>query len=126
MSREGIEHVGRGRRPKPTCRCSPGETTPSEARSGEPGGNRTLNPQIKSGCEEAKTLEILKILNVLCANDGKGRHPGVTSTVAHERHYSDFDKNDSANKRSRPGKISAVERRDKSVAPVDSTTQTYE
>jgi hypothetical protein len=48
-------------------------------RSGEPGGNRTLNPQIKSGFEEAKAFNILRIVIVVCADDGKARHPGVTS-----------------------------------------------
>jgi hypothetical protein len=62
--------------------------------SGEPGGNRTLNPQIKSGFDEARALEILMILNVVCADDGKGRHAGVTSTVAMDRFCSDFDGDD--------------------------------
>ena len=65
-------------------------------KSGEPGGNRTLNPQIKSSFEEARALESLMILNVVCADDGKGRHPGVTSTEENERYCSDFDEDDSA------------------------------
>ena len=64
-------------------------------KGGESGGNRTLNPQIKSGFEEAKALEILMIWNAACADDGTGRHPGVTSTVAHARNCWEFDKGDS-------------------------------
>jgi hypothetical protein len=37
-------------------------------KSGEPGGNRTHNPQIKSRIQPAKTLEFLRILHYRCAN----------------------------------------------------------
>ena len=56
----------------------------ARARGVEPGGNRTLNPQIKS-LGTAKTLEIRMILRVSCADRGSGRHPGVTSTLVRER-----------------------------------------
>jgi hypothetical protein len=36
-------------------------------KAGEPGGNRTLNPQIKSPIGQSKTLEIRMILDLRCA-----------------------------------------------------------
>src|SRR5215471_2409835 len=48
-------------------------------KTGEPGGNRTLNPQIKSRFCQAKTFEILTICDATFADHGKMRHPDGTS-----------------------------------------------
>jgi hypothetical protein len=48
VSQEGIVPAGAGQRTAPRGWVVPGETSASEASSGEPGRNRTFNPQIKS------------------------------------------------------------------------------
>jgi len=49
------------------------------AKSGEPGGNRTLNPQIKSRVTHAKTFQILAIVQPTYANGGRMRPPDGTT-----------------------------------------------
>jgi hypothetical protein len=46
--------------------------------NGEPGGNRTHNPQIKSPFRQAKTGQILMILRARCANRTLPRQNDVT------------------------------------------------
>ena len=53
-------------------------------KSGEPGGNRTLNPQIKSRFNPQKTFEIAMISRSKCADRGTGRHPGGPSVQLNE------------------------------------------
>ena len=90
VSREGIEHVRRGRRPTPTCRERRGETRSSEARDGEPRRNRTFNPQIKSWVETSKTLDLLTILTIRVAPRGTVRH--IDRTPAGPQHLESVSK----------------------------------
>src|SRR5262245_66546810 len=48
VSRVGIVHVGELEERSRVAEAGPGSTNPNEVRVGEPGGNRTHNPQIKS------------------------------------------------------------------------------
>jgi hypothetical protein len=48
VSRVGIDHVGEPEGRSRVAEAGPGSTNPNAARVGEPGGNRTHNPQIKS------------------------------------------------------------------------------
>jgi hypothetical protein len=45
---EGIDHVGELEKRSHMADAGPCSTNSNEVRVGEPGGNRTLNPQIKS------------------------------------------------------------------------------
>jgi hypothetical protein len=48
VSRVGIDHVGEAVGRSHVAEAGPGSTNPNAMRVGEPGGNRTHNPQIKS------------------------------------------------------------------------------